>query len=389
LGGRVAIADQVTSRYTEADYADFVHTGPGTLAGRYMRTFWQPVSRADDLPPGRAKPIRIMSEDFTLYRGESGAAHLVAFRCAHRGTQLSTGWVEGDSIRCFYHGWKYDANGRCIEQPAEPTPFCERIRVRSYPTEEYLGIIFAYLGEGQAPPLPRYPAMEKPGVFRLGVSLIACNFFNVLDNDSTHGEFAHSRGRPRTPARQSVEETEWGLAEISTYPDGWQRVKQWGMPNVDRIDAPAQDDWPTGYDTVSWKVPVDDEHTYHFSQHLMRDPKFHLERAGYSSELVEEILTGKLRIQDLYEDPDPSISLTPLEHSICQVGQGPIADRAQENLGASDIVVITFRKLWTRELQALADGRPLRQWQYSDDLLLSPRWEQSRRWTNPAIPTAS
>src|SRR5205823_3388112 len=51
-----------------ARYSDFAHTGPGTLAGRLMRTFWQPVARARDLPAGHAKPIRVMSEDFTLYR---------------------------------------------------------------------------------------------------------------------------------------------------------------------------------------------------------------------------------------------------------------------------------------------------------------------------------
>jgi 5,5'-dehydrodivanillate O-demethylase len=77
--------------YTRVDWTDFAHTGPDALAGRYLRRYWQPVHRSMDLPSGRAKPIRIMSEDFTLYRGDAGAAHLVAFRCAHRGTQLSTG----------------------------------------------------------------------------------------------------------------------------------------------------------------------------------------------------------------------------------------------------------------------------------------------------------
>src|SRR5918995_1059361 len=71
---------------------DFVHTGPGTLAGRYLRMIWQPVYASEDLKPGYAAPIRIMSEDFTLYRGESGAAYIVDFRCAHRGTQLSNSW---------------------------------------------------------------------------------------------------------------------------------------------------------------------------------------------------------------------------------------------------------------------------------------------------------
>src|SRR4051812_43770321 len=115
-----------SGRQATAEWMDFAHTGPGTLAGRFMRKFWHPVYRAQDLPAGRAKPVKIMNEEFTLYRGESGKIHAVAFRCAHRGTQLSTGWVEGDTIRCFYHGWAYDGNGQCVEQPAEPEPFCNR-----------------------------------------------------------------------------------------------------------------------------------------------------------------------------------------------------------------------------------------------------------------------
>ena len=115
---------------------DFVHTGPETPAGRYLRMFWQPVFRAEDLAPGDALPIRIMSEDFTLYRGESGGVHLVAFRCAHRGTQLSTGWIEGETIRCRYHGWRYDGTGQCVEQPGEEEAFAKKIKIRSYPAKE-------------------------------------------------------------------------------------------------------------------------------------------------------------------------------------------------------------------------------------------------------------
>ena len=93
-------------------YMDQYRTGPETVGGRYMRLFWHPVYRSEDLKPGWAKPIKIMSENFTLYRGESGAAHVIAFQCAHRGLQLSVGWVEDDCIRCRYHGWKYDATGQ-------------------------------------------------------------------------------------------------------------------------------------------------------------------------------------------------------------------------------------------------------------------------------------
>ncbi|MBM2810192.1 MAG: hypothetical protein HW416_951 [Chloroflexi bacterium] len=81
-----------------------------------------------------------------------------------RGTQLSTGWVEVDELRCFYHGWKYDSSGQCIEQPAEPEPFCQRIKIRGYPVEEYVGLIFAFLGEGEPPPFPRYPEFDGDGI---------------------------------------------------------------------------------------------------------------------------------------------------------------------------------------------------------------------------------
>src|SRR4051794_10904570 len=95
--------DQLQSTAIRPD--EFAHVGPGTIAGRYLRTFWQPIAVASEIEPGRALPLRMLGEDFTIYRGEGGTPHVVAFRCAHRGTQLSTGWVEGDEIRCFYHGW--------------------------------------------------------------------------------------------------------------------------------------------------------------------------------------------------------------------------------------------------------------------------------------------
>jgi 5,5'-dehydrodivanillate O-demethylase len=148
-------------------WQDIVSTKPGTLAGNYLRRFSQPIQRAEELRAGEAKPIEIMSERFTLYRGETGAPHVVGFRCLHRGTQLSAGWVEGDCIRCIYHGWLFDGAGRCTEQPAEEKSFAAKIRIRHCPTREYLGLIFAYFGEGEAPTFPRYPHMEEDGVLEV------------------------------------------------------------------------------------------------------------------------------------------------------------------------------------------------------------------------------
>src|SRR6185436_6367596 len=126
------------SSHSETRYAseqameiDFVHAGPGTLAGRFLRSFWQPVRCSYELGAGKALPVRIMNENLTLYRGQSGKAYMVADRCAHRGTQLSVGWIEDECIRCFYHGWKYDGTGQCVEQPAEDEAFAKKIKIRS------------------------------------------------------------------------------------------------------------------------------------------------------------------------------------------------------------------------------------------------------------------
>ena len=83
---------------------DIATTRRGTPGGIFMRQFWHAVYRSQDLPAGHAKPIRIMSEDYTLYRGHSGIVQIVAYRCPHRGAPMHLGWVEDDGIRCAYHG---------------------------------------------------------------------------------------------------------------------------------------------------------------------------------------------------------------------------------------------------------------------------------------------
>ena len=116
----------------------------------------------------------------TLYRGENGSPHVIGFRCAHRGTQLSVGWVEGDCLRCFYHGWKYDGSGQCVEQPAESKPFAEKIQIQSYPVTEYLGLIFGYMVKAEPPP-PRYPKLESPEISLDLVRLNRiCNYLLIL-----------------------------------------------------------------------------------------------------------------------------------------------------------------------------------------------------------------
>jgi 5,5'-dehydrodivanillate O-demethylase len=384
---------QTPTAYTSADYTDFAHTGPGTLAGRYLRRFWQPVYRAVDLPAGHAKPLRIMSEDYTLYRGEDGIPHVVAPRCAHRGTQLSTGWVEGDCIRCFYHGWKYDGTGQCVEMPAEDPSFPPKVRIASYPTEEYLGLIFAYLGEGAtrgttsvaAPPLPRYPDFERPGVLHATTYVRECNYYQNLENglDPVHTAFAHRdpgakfRGLVGVP-RMEGEESPWGITMRGTRPNGLVRVNQYGMPNLLHLKLDLGDAEAGWHDVLAWRVPIDDERHVSYSanyiplagaageRYLAREAAREAELAAHppAAELAEAILRGELRIADVAEHP----GLINVQDIVAQAGQGRLADREHERLGRSDVLVILLRRIWERELRALAEGRPLKQWTRPADL---------------------
>jgi 5,5'-dehydrodivanillate O-demethylase oxygenase subunit len=142
---------------------NFAHTGPGTLAGPYLRRFWHPIQVSDALAVGRPMRVQVMGEFFTLWRGEGGAVSLVQDRCPHRQTVLSLGWVAGDNIRCFYHGWEFNGGGQCVAQPAEKAGFAGKVRIRSYPVRDYLGLIFAYLGEGEPPEFRRFPELEDSG----------------------------------------------------------------------------------------------------------------------------------------------------------------------------------------------------------------------------------
>ncbi len=101
---------------------DLYSTGPGTLAGEYFRRHWLPAGRSRDLAAGRARPVQLLSEHITVYRGKSGEVHAVQAACPHRATLLSTGWVEGDAIRCRYHGWKYSGNGSRWRRRSESSP---------------------------------------------------------------------------------------------------------------------------------------------------------------------------------------------------------------------------------------------------------------------------
>lgn len=364
---------------------DLVHAGPNTLAGRYLRRYWQPVYVAEDLPRGVAKPIQIMNEHFTLYRGESGRPHVVAYRCAHRGTQLSSGWVEEDCIRCLYHGWMYDGSGQCVEQPGEEDGigFATKVRIASYPTREHLGLVFGYFGEGDPPPFPPFPAFEEEAVTEAWAVLFTCNYFQSYENtsDEFHVAYVHSGGGTHRNLaevpKMSAEETDYGFVRNSLRSDGKVRVTQHLMPNTTRVLVPpfkgmrGMGGWR---DTYLSFVPIDDERHHIFLtqyvhvapedmesyQSLHEQFRKDLAESAPPHMLAQEVLEGKRSLREMSEHPW-SVNI---EDITAQAGQGAIADRSNERLGRTDIGVILMRKIWTRELRALANGKALKEWQY-------------------------
>ena len=378
-----------------------LRTGPGTEAGAYLRRFWQPIYHSADLAAGAAVPLRIMSESFTLYRGESGRVCLVDARCPHRGTQLSSGWIEGDELRCFYHGWKFAADGQCIEQPAEDSSYCDRIRIASHPTREYLGLIFAYLGSGEPPPFPLYPEFEAfDGLVEVDSYLRECNYFQNLENalDMSHVAFVHrdnmaSFSNIGRGAQLHAEESDWGVTYTFTRNDGQLRIQQFGMPNIFYMTALPTDPEVGWQESLFWWVPLDDVSHMQFSLHRVCvsgeaaaevEARHQKRRAAIDlphQRIAEEILRGRRSLRNV----DTSrVDLVRLQDDIAQLGQGRMADREAERTGRGDVGVIAIRRLWSRELGALTEGRPLKTWRR--DASIAPRaWGRSSaaRGTEP------
>jgi 5,5'-dehydrodivanillate O-demethylase len=330
------------------------------------------------LKPGRAVPLRLMGEEFALYRGAAGDAHVIEPRCPHRGTLLSTGWVEDDSIRCFYHGWKFDGGGRCIEQPAEDERFMQKVKIRTYPTKEYLGLIFAYLGDGAPPPFPRYPFMEEldesESVRAVLTDVKPYNFRNRIENsvDPVHVAFVHRnseyRGLTGCP-RVEAEETDYGMVLRAIRPDGSVRVTQFEMPTLLYIKqgprSPEEKGWR---DFLNWRVPIDDESNRGFSVTLARlsgeaakrfieQQEARMEKDP-ALEIGEAVLAGKMHVDDI---TDLQLAVN-VQDYVAQRGQGVISDRAGERLGRSDAGVILLRRLYAREMKTLAEGKKMKRW---------------------------
>jgi 5,5'-dehydrodivanillate O-demethylase oxygenase subunit len=362
---------------------DIATTRPGTPGGNFMRQFWLAVERADDLLPGRTKPIRIMSEDYTLFRGSSGTAQIIAQRCPHRGAPMHLGWVEDDDIRCIYHGWKFDCTGRCIEQPAETPGYNQKVRIKTYPTREHMGQIFGYFGDGEPPPFPPFPEPAREGIVdHWPVYRVPCNYLQCFENsmDEVHVAFTHAPGGSHAKLSADLpvitaKETDWGILRFGTRANGKVRHTLHYVPGRVRVLVPplAGLDGAGGWPEIIFSfTPVDDENCLWMitskvfvtgaDAETFRQKRAELDRqraeAAPVQQVVDDLWSGKLHYADV-RHPDLAV----VQDIAVQAGQGRIEDRKREFLGRSDAAIVLWRRILARELSAIAEGRPAKQWQ--------------------------
>jgi phenylpropionate dioxygenase-like ring-hydroxylating dioxygenase large terminal subunit len=362
-------------------------TGPGTPAGRYLRSFWQPVRLSTDLRAGAATPIQVMGERFTLYRGAGGRAHVTQPGCPHRQTMLSLGDVEGDSLRCMFHGWRFGADGRCEEAPGQGPSLVERQRIRVYPTHEAYGVVFAYLGEGEPPrfhDIAGFSTLHGRDMTAAPVQDTAtyrrrCNYYINVENalDLAHVAYTHKLSSDPSITEVgfdpgvirvrdvTVERMDFGIRAVEVELESEPVVSTVMLPNAMHLLVPQRDGW---LEQVAWRVPVDDESHYSIQITAIHTDEAGRERfeayqarraelmAKYPStdECATAVLRGEKALVDFADHPD----LVNIEDHVAQMGMQWIDEPGKENLAPSDKAVLQLRRMFVSRLGDFVAGAP-------------------------------
>lgn len=261
--------------------------GPGSPVGKLLRRYWHPVAVAAELNTRPIKRLRILGEDLVLYRGDDGDYGLVEEQCPHRGASLAYGKIEGCNIRCPYHGWLFDREGKCVEQPAEPanSTYKNRIHQPAYPVQKLAGLLFAYMGPKPVPLLPRYDVLARADGERRIVVLprLDCSWLQPMENsvDPTHNHYLHSQRTGRPVHGDSAAETQKYEFQVvdcgimkkryAANGDGELRVVNAHplvFPNMLRQHHGREH-------YLQYRVPEDDAHTLFFEVYLINPATVH------------------------------------------------------------------------------------------------------------------
>jgi 5,5'-dehydrodivanillate O-demethylase len=347
---------------TEEKNRTLTQVGAGTPMGELLRRYWMPIAGISEFDQKSIKPVRLMGEDLVLYKDRSGNYGLVDRHCPHRRADLAFGMVEDEGIRCSYHGWRFDALGKCKEQPYEDASAPERnmkakIETTAYPVEIKAGLVWAYLGPLPAPLLPDWePFSWENGFTQIVISEVPCNWLQCQENsiDPVHFEWMHENWGQRlrsiegpygpTHLKLDFEEFEYGLI--------YKRIKE----NTDATDAMWTVGrvclWPIGFflgEHFEWRVPIDDTKTLSITWKFTRVPR---ESEPYVQSTIPTWY-GPIRNSDgTWID-----SHVMNQDFLAWVGQGEVADRTKENLASSDRGIALLRKRLFEEMEKVKAGQ--------------------------------
>src|ERR1700681_1179322 len=220
---------------TKQDNELVTRVGPGTPMGNLMRQYWVPAMLSSELPTPDCDPVRVLllGEQLIAFRDSTGDVGLLQNHCPHRGASLFFGRNEESGLRCVYHGWKFDVDGNCVDMPNEPaeSDFRTRIRAQTYPSAEWGGFVWIYMGPTEKqPPLPNYHWCTLPDASQSQVRkwMQESNYSQGVegDLDSAHVGFLHRKlGQEERPInygapRLTTMETDFGFAYGARRPSG-------------------------------------------------------------------------------------------------------------------------------------------------------------------------
>ena len=347
---------------------ELTEVGAGTPMGELLRRYWHPIGLAADAG-AEPRRVQVLGEELILFRDGAGRPGLVHPRCAHRGASLYYGRVEAEGIRCCYHGWMFDVQGHCVDQPCEPEGGKVRANVRQpwYPVEERYGLVFAYLGPPDRKPLlPSYDVLEDlaPGesveaddtsLGGGGPPVIPCNWLQHYENvvDSYHVPILHGvfSGHQFVPAMAQMPSVEWRSVGRGVQVESWRdlddgkrlrRVTEAVLPTLRVVPSPRLGRFGA-VESIGWVLPMD-------------DTTFRIYVAGRVTRPGEiGRMRSKMNGKFWWELSEEEHRRFPGDYE-AQVGQGPIAAHSAEHLRTSDRGVAMLRRLLREQLQVVAAG---------------------------------
>ena len=352
------------------------------MAGMLRENFWFPFALSAAViagaPPER---VRLLGENFVVFRAEDGRVILLDEACPHRRASLLLARVEGCALRCIFHGWKIDVTGEVVEVPSEgerAATWGKNVQVNHYPVFENGGLLWAWLGRGEPRAKPEMPFFDLPAEsLWMSRTVARCNWFQGVEGtlDTIHVQTLHDSWlRPyREKAsetightfgaapRYEVQETSYGLraAAIRQMDDAsrYYRVTEYIAPFTSL--TPGRNDTAA---TVFIAVPVDNEHHLLFWGHYDRSgPVRYGDEQGLGMLAAEglsydnnnfanialnaEERWGQDRVAMVAGHFSGFQRCVTDEDVVVQQSMGPITDRTNEQLCSSDVAIVHVRKL--------------------------------------------